>query len=38
MIRTIARPSTERCNLTIHIEFLLSKTNGISCSRMASVL
>ena len=38
MIRTIARPSTARCTLPIYIGFLLSEPNGVSCSRMASVL
>jgi len=38
VIRTITRPSTARCTLPMYIGFLLSEPNGVSCSRMASVL
>ena len=38
MIRTITRPSAARCTLPMYIGFLLSEPNGVSCSRMASVL
>lgn len=38
MIRTITRPSTARCTLPMYIGFLLSEPNGVSCSRLASVL
>ena len=33
MIRTIARPSTARCNLTVHIEFLFA----LESNRLVSV-
>lgn len=38
MIRTITRPSTANCTLPTYIGFLLSEPNGVSCSRLASLL
>ncbi len=38
MIRTITRPSTARCTLPIYMGFLLSEPNGVSCSRLGSLL
>ena len=38
MIRDITRPSTARCTLPMYIGFLLSEPNGVSCSRLASVM
>jgi len=38
VIREITRPSTARCTLPMYIGFLLSEPNGVSCSRLASVM
>jgi hypothetical protein len=38
VIRTITRPSTAKCTLPTYIGFLLSEPNGVSCSRLASLL
>ncbi|WP_422554144.1 copper resistance protein NlpE N-terminal domain-containing protein [Methylovulum miyakonense] len=38
MIRTITRPSTARCTLTMYISFLLGEPKYGSCSRLGEVM
>ena len=38
MIRTISRPSTARCTLSMYVAFLLSEPNSPSCCRLAEVM
>ena len=38
MIRTITRPSTAHCNLSMYISFLLSEPKQVSCRRLGEVM
>jgi len=38
VIRNITRPSTARCTLPMYVGFLLSEPNGVSCSRLGSLM
>jgi len=38
VIRSITRPSTARCTLPMYVGFLLSEPNGVSCSRLGSLM
>ena len=38
MIRSISRPSTAHCTLSMYVAFLLSEPNSPSCCRLAEVM
>ncbi len=38
MIRSISRPSTAHCTLSMYVAFLLSEPNSASCCRLAEVM